>query len=60
MRILMAAQTERAVASWPAGGPRLVMVRAVAEREATFAVGAADRYAAAGYEATRRALALLH
>jgi hypothetical protein len=37
-----------------------VAVRAVAEREATFAVGAADRYAAAGYEAARRALALLH
>lgn len=60
MRIMMAAQTERAVAAWPAAGPRLVVVRAVAEREATFAVGAADRYAAAGYEAARRALALLH
>lgn len=60
MRIVMAAQTQAALAAWPAGGPRLVAVRAVAEREATFAVGAADRYAAAGYEAARRALALLH
>src|SRR2546426_3942098 len=39
IRVMMAAQTERAIAEWPKQGPRLVVVRAVAEREATFAVG---------------------
>jgi NTE family protein len=56
IRIMMAAQTERAVADWPQDAPRLVLVRAVAEREATFAVGAGERYLRAGYEATQRAL----
>lgn len=56
LRIMMAAQTERAVADWPKEGPRLVAVRAVAEREATFAVGGGERYLEAGYEATKRAL----
>lgn len=57
VRILMAELTERAVASWPPDAPRLVVVRAVAESEATFAAGEAERYVDMGYEATRRALA---
>ena len=57
IRVMMAAQTERAIADWPKDAPRLILVRAVAEREATFAVGAGERYLKAGYEATRRALA---
>lgn len=59
IRVMMAAQTERAIAEWPPppGAPRLVWVRAVAEREATFAVGSGERYQRAGYEATKRALA---
>ncbi|HVH67563.1 MAG TPA: patatin-like phospholipase family protein [Gemmatimonadales bacterium] len=56
IRVMMAAQTERAIAEWPKDGPRLVVVRAVAEREATFAVGASERYLKAGYEETQRAL----
>jgi NTE family protein len=56
LRIMMAAQTEVAIAAWPASAPRLVVVRAVAEREATFAVGQRERYFEAGYEATRQAL----
>ncbi len=56
IRVMMAAQTERAIADWPKDAPRLILVRAVAEREATFAVGAGERYLKAGYEATRRAL----
>jgi NTE family protein len=56
LRIMMAAETERAVESWPAGAPRLVVVRPVAEREATFALGQSERYFAAGYEAAREAL----
>ena len=57
IRIMMAAETERAIAAWPERAPRLVVVRAVAEREATFARGQTDRYVAAGYAATRAALA---
>lgn len=56
IRIMMAAQTERAIAEWPADAPRLVVVRAVAEREATFAVGQADRFFDAGYSATKQVL----
>ena len=56
MRIMMAEQTDRAVAAWPADGPRLVVVRAVNETEATFAGSSAQRYIDAGYDATRRAL----
>jgi NTE family protein len=56
MRIMMAEQTDRAVAAWPAGGPRLVVVRAVAETEATFAGSSAQRYVEAGYEGTKRAM----
>ena len=57
IRVMMAAQTERAIADWPKDAPRLVMVRAVAEREATFAVDGAERYLDAGYQKTRAALA---
>ena len=59
IRIMMAAQTERAIAEWPkdGGALRLVVVRAVAEREATFAVGAGAKYLDAGYRETKRALA---
>lgn len=59
-RILMAAQVDQAVADWPrgAGAARLVVVRAVAEREATFAVGNARRYIEAGYEETKKAIRL--
>lgn len=56
MRILMAELTERSVASWPSNGPKLIVVRAVAESEATFAAGEAERYVDMGYEATKRAL----
>jgi hypothetical protein len=56
IRIMMAAQTERAVAEWPKDGAQLVFVRAVAEREATFAVGSGERYFDAGYRQTKRAL----
>ena len=56
IRVMMAAQTERAIAEWPKDAPRLVVVRAVAEREATFAVGQGERYLQAGYDATKRAL----
>jgi NTE family protein len=55
-RIMMAAQTERAIAAWPADAPGLVVVRAVAEREATFAVGQADKYFEAGYHTTKHAM----
>ncbi len=60
IRIMMAAQTERAIGAWPATAPRLVVVRAVAEREATFAVAAGERFLRAGYEATTAALDLIH
>jgi NTE family protein len=56
-RIMMAAQVERTIAAWPAAGaPRLVLVRPVREREATFAGQHARRYIEAGYQATRKAL----
>lgn len=55
-RIMMAAQAERAVADWPTDGPRLVYVRAVKEREATFAVERLSEYVEAGYQATKKAL----
>jgi NTE family protein len=57
IRIMMAAQAEQAVASWPKDGPRLVYVRAVAEREATFAVDRLEHYVEAGYQATKKAIA---
>ena len=57
IRIMMAAQVERAVADWPKEAPRLVYVRAVAEREATFAVDRLEQYVEAGYQATKKAIA---
>jgi len=57
-RILMAAQVQHAIAAWPTGAARLVVVRAVKEREATFAVGNAKRYIEAGYEETKKAIRL--
>jgi NTE family protein len=59
-RIMMAAQVERAIAAWPDLGTRLIVVRAVHEREATFAVNNVNRYIEAGYRETRRALGALH
>jgi NTE family protein len=56
IRVMMAAQTERAIADWPKDAARLLVVRAVAEREATFAVGQGERYLEAGYRETKRAL----
>ena len=56
VRIMMAAETERAIAAWPKTAPRLIVVRAVAEREATFAVDQVERYLEAGYQKTRTAL----
>jgi NTE family protein len=56
IRIMMAEQTERALADWPKDGPRLVYVRAVAEREATFAVERIQEYVEMGYQATKKAL----
>ncbi len=57
IRVMMAAQAERAVADWPKDGPRLVYVRAVAEREATFAVERLEQYVEMGYQATKKAIA---
>jgi len=57
IRIMMAAQVQQAVAAWPKEGPRLVYVRAVAEREATFAVDRLEQYVEAGYQATKKAIA---
>jgi NTE family protein len=56
IRVMMAAQTERAIADWQKDAARLLVVRAVAEREATFAVGQGERYLEAGYRETKRAL----
>jgi len=52
----MADQTEREIAAWPADGPKLVYVRAVAEREATFAADRAQAYMEMGFQTTKRAL----
>jgi NTE family protein len=56
MRIMMAEQTERVLADWPKTAPRLVYVRAVAEREATFAVDRIQGYVEMGYQSTKKAL----
>ena len=56
MRIMMAEQAERTLADWPKDGPRLVYVRPVAEREATFAVERVQQYVEMGYQATKKAL----
>jgi NTE family protein len=57
LRIMMAAQAERQIAAWPADAPPLILVRPIAEREATFAIDKAAEYLEAGYRATRQALA---
>lgn len=56
-RIMMAVQAEREIASWPCDGPKLVLVRPVKEKEATFRVQDAERYVEAGYRETKEALA---
>jgi NTE family protein len=56
IRIMMAEQAERAVADWPKNGPKLVYIRAVAEREATFAVERVQEYVEMGFQATKKAL----
>jgi len=56
MRIMMAGQAAHAVADWPKDAPRLVYIRAVAEREATFAVDRVQEYVEMGYQATKKAL----
>jgi len=56
IRIMMAEQAERTLADWPQQGPKLIYVRAVAEREATFAVDRVQEYVEMGYQATKRAL----
>lgn len=53
---MMADQTEREIAAWPKDGPKLVYVRAVAEREATFAADRAQAYMEMGFQTTKRAL----
>jgi hypothetical protein len=56
LRIMMAEQAENAVREWPKDGPRLIYVRPVAEREATFAVERVQEYVEMGYQATKKAL----
>jgi NTE family protein len=56
-RVMMAAQTERDIAAWPQGKPRLIVVRPVAEKEATFALSEIPRFMALGYDATKKGLA---
>jgi hypothetical protein len=55
---MMAAQAESAIRDWPKDAAKLVLVRPVKEREATFAVQNVRRYINAGYEATKKSLAL--
>ena len=55
-RIMMAAQVEQAIKDWPPDGPKLVVVRPVREREATFALQNISRYIEAGYSATKQSL----
>jgi len=56
IRVMMAAQTEQALQDWPKDGPRLVYVRPIAEKEATFAVERVQDYVELGYQATKKAL----
>lgn len=56
IRVMMAAQVETQRTGVKDATPRVVWVRPVKEREATFAVAAAGRYIEAGYRATREAL----
>jgi NTE family protein len=60
IRVMMAAQTQTGIKDWPDTAPRLVTVRPVAEREATFALGQSQRYYDAGYVATKQALQSLN
>ena len=55
-RVMMAAQTERDLEDWPVDATKLIVVRAVHERDATFALDQVDRFVRAGYEETKRAL----
>lgn len=55
-RIMMAAQTERDLEDWPSDAAKLIVVRAVHDRDATFAMDQADRFVWQGYEETKRAL----
>jgi NTE family protein len=59
VRILMADQAEQAVRRWgkDGGKPKLVYVRPVAEREATFAVERIQEYVEAGFQAVKKAIA---
>src|SRR2546428_12803590 len=57
IRVMMAAQVERQIADWPKDAAQLVLVRPIAEREATFAVASGDRYFQAGGAPAKRALA---
>src|SRR5438132_10885141 len=57
IRVMMAAPVERQIADWPEDAPPRVLLRPIAQREATFAVASGDRYLQAGYAATKRALA---
>jgi len=54
---MMAAQAENAIRDWPKDAAKLLIVRPVKEREATFAIQNVQRYINAGYEATKRSLA---
>ena len=57
IRILMAQQTALNLERWRhAGGPRLVVVRPVHERSATFALDRIARYVELGYRSTYQAL----
>ena len=55
-RIMMAAQTEQAIRDWPTSAAKLVVVRPVKEREATFAVKNVQRYIEAGYRVTKQSV----
>jgi len=55
-RIMMAAQAEQTIRDWPKNGAKLVVVRPVKEREATFAIQNVRRYIDAGYSATKQSL----
>lgn len=59
IRVMMAAQVDRLIKDWPPDAARLVVVRPVAEREATFAVDSGKRYLEAGYRATQQAIGSL-
>jgi NTE family protein len=56
LRVMMADQVEQVVASWPKDGPKLIYVRAVTDREATFAADRVQDYVEMGFQTTTRAL----